>query len=97
MADAERTRYIAECFWAGVREQDLRDLEERIDAAVAATLGGHEPPVRYLGWLLVLDDEVVLILFEGPPGSVQRVARDAAIPYERLLNASHALRPDQIS
>lgn len=97
MADAERTRYIAECFWAGVREQDLRDLEERIDAAVAATLSGHEPPVRCLGWLLVLDDEVVLVLFEGPLGSVQRVARDAGIPYERLLNASHALRPDQIN
>ncbi len=97
MADAVRTRYVAECFWAGVQEEDLQQLAGRVEAAVARTPRGLEPPVRFLGWLRVLDDEVVLVLFEGPIATVRRVAQDAGVPFERLLRASHALRPDQIA
>src|SRR5690348_12879242 len=86
MTNAARARCIVECFWAGVREQDLRDLDRRVAAALAA-LAGEGPGVRYLGWLLVVDDEVALLLFDGPMGSVRRVAEQARVPFGRILRA----------
>ncbi len=71
---------------------DLRELERRIEASVAATAGTGEP-VRYLGWLLVIDDEVVLVLFAGAIGAVRRVAEHADIPVGRILQAAHASWP----
>ena len=47
-------------------------------------------PVRYLGWLLVIEDEVVLVLFNGPMGTIRRVAEDAEVPFGRLLQATLA-------
>lgn len=90
MANAVRSRFVAECFWAGVREQDLRELDRRI----VAELG---PPVRYLGRLLVFDDEVVLIVLEGPVDAVRVVAERADIPFERLLGVSYAPWPVPIA
>jgi hypothetical protein len=87
MVDAVRTRYVAECFWAGVRERDLRELDRRIAGLVAGA------PVRYLGWLHVLDDEVVLLLFEGPIAIVRRVTERAKVPFDRLLRVAYAPRP----
>ena len=92
MANAVRTSYIAECFWSGVREEDLRVLDRRIGASVGAVAGDGEP-VRYLGWLLVIDDEVVLVLFDGPIGTVRRVAEHAEIPFGRILQVAHASWP----
>jgi hypothetical protein len=83
--------YIAECFWPGVREEDLRELDRRIEASVA--VAGDSEPVRYLGWLLVIDDEVVLVLLKGPIGTVRRVAEHAGIPFGRILQAAHAPWP----
>ncbi len=92
MANAVRTSYLAECFWSGVQEQDLAELDRRVGASVAAVAGDGEP-IRYLGWLLVIDDEVVLVLFEGPFGSVRRVAEHAGIPYGRILRVAHTSWP----
>jgi Ethanolamine utilization protein EutJ (predicted chaperonin) len=92
MANALRTSYVAECFWAGVQEEDLRELDRRIEASVVAVAGDGEP-VRCLGWLLVIDDEVVLVLFEGSMGTVRRVAEHAEIPFGRILRAAHAPWP----
>ena len=92
MANVVRTTYVAECFWAGVQEEDLRELDRRIEASAAAVAGDGEP-VRYLGWLLVIDDEVVLVLFEGSAGAVRRVAEDAGVPFGRLLQAAHTPLP----
>ena len=92
MANAVRTCYVAECFWVGVREEDLRALDRRIGASVVAVAGDGEP-VRYLGWLLVIDDEVVLVLFDGPIGTVRRVAAHAGIPFGRILQVAHASWP----
>lgn len=75
---------VAECFWDGVREEDLRDLGRRIQASVVA-VAGDGGPVRYLGGLLVVDDEVVLLAFEGPMDAVRRVAEHAQIPFGRIL------------
>jgi hypothetical protein len=92
MANAVRTSYLAECFWSGVQEQDLRELDRRVGASVAVVAGDGEP-IRYLGWLLVIDDEVVLVLFDGPIGTVRRVAEHAGIPYGRILQFARAPWP----
>jgi len=89
MANAVRTGYLAECFWSGVQQQDLRELDRRVAASVAAA----NEPVRYLGWLLVIDDEVVLFLFDGPIGTVRRVAEHAGIPFGRILQVARVSWP----
>jgi hypothetical protein len=96
MTNAARTSYIAECFWAGVEEEDLRELDRRIEATVLA-FAADGPPVRYLGWLLVVDDEVALVLFEGPIGTVRRVAEHAEVPFGRILRAVHAPWPPNLA
>ncbi len=92
MAIAARTSYVAECFWTGVQEADLHELDRRIEASAMAFAGDGEP-VRYLGWLLVIDDEVVLVLFEGPIGRVRRVVDHAEIPVSRILRVAHGPWP----
>jgi hypothetical protein len=92
MANAVRTSYVAECYWSGVREEDLSALDRRVGASVGAVAGDGEP-VRYLGWLLVIDDEVVLVLFDGPIGTIRRVAEHAGIPFGRILQVAHAPWP----
>jgi hypothetical protein len=92
MANAVRTSYVAECFWTGVQEEDLRDLDRRIQASAMALAGDGEP-VRYLGWLLVIDDEVVLVAFEGPIGRVRRVVDHAELPFSRILQVAHGPWP----
>jgi hypothetical protein len=78
MANAMQTRHVAECFWAGVQQEDLRQLERRIEASVEAVAG---------------DDEVVLVLFEGAGGTVRRVAEHAEIPFGRILQVAYAPWP----
>ncbi len=92
MANAVITRFVAECFWAGVQQEDLRQLDRRVEASIGAVAGDNEP-VRYLGWLLVIDDEVVLVLFEGPGGPVRRVVEHAEIPFGRILQVAYAPWP----
>lgn len=97
MANAARTGYIAECYWAGVREPELDELDRRIEATVTEASSGRGAPVRYLGWLLVHDDDVVLVLFEGPVATVRHVAEHAEVPFERLLKVSYPPRPNPIA
>jgi hypothetical protein len=88
----ERTgSFVAECFWPDVREQDVRELDERVAASVEAL--GPEPPVRYLGSILIREDEVVLCQFEGPLAAVRRVVERARVPFERLLETTVAGSP----
>jgi hypothetical protein len=83
----QATEYVAECFWPGVREADLRALDARA-ATSAAELSGEGEDVRYLGSLLMREDEVVLCRFEGSGAAVRRAAERAAIPFERILEAA---------
>ena len=85
--------YVAECFWAGVQEHDLRALDLRIASAMSE-LGAR---VRYVGRLHVLDDEVVLVVLEGPIGNVRGVAEHAGVPFERLLRVAYAPWPNGIA
>jgi len=90
--DAEILSFVAECFWPGVRETDLRELDERAQAAAAAvSLTGEE--VRYLGSILLREDEVVLCRFGCGVVGVRRAAEDAAIPFERILETAQSPWP----
>jgi hypothetical protein len=81
------TSFVAECLWIGVTDDDLRRLDERASTAVEkVVLEGEE--VRYLGSILMRADEVVLCFFEGSAGAVRRVAQEAGIPFERLLETA---------
>ncbi len=78
------TRFVAECFWPGVEEGDVAALGRRIDAAAAGST------VRYLGAILMHEDEVVLCEFEGRAEAVRAIAEEAAVPFARLLEASRS-------
>lgn len=80
---------LVECFWSGVREEDLQDVDRRITDSVAALPDGDE--LQYLGSILVLDDEVMLCLFDGPLGTVRRVVEHARVPYERILRTTRTV------
>ena len=82
------TGFVAECYWPGVREEDVRMLDQRIVASLA-------DDVRYLGSVLIREDEVVLCHFEGTPDAIRRVAERARVPFERLLAATVALAEER--
>jgi hypothetical protein len=83
------TEYVAECLWPDVRERDLRALDERA-AQQAAQLAAAGRSVRYLGSLLMREDEVVLCLFEGELDGVREAALAAQIPFERILETARS-------
>ena len=87
MSEQQAREYVAECYWPGVRDSDLRALDDRATAGAAA-LSSDGEAVRYLGSLLMREDEVVLCRFAGPPESVRRALERAAIPFERILEAA---------
>ena len=76
--------FVAECFWTGVRADDLSALDQRAERSTAG-LAGEGEQVRYLGSLLVREDEVVLCFFEGSAASVRKAAEQAEIPFDRIL------------
>jgi hypothetical protein len=78
---------MAECLWPGVTTADLAALEARATAIAAAT-ADETDQVRYLGSMLVPQDEVVFCFFAGPSSdAVAAVARRAEIPFERVLES----------
>ena len=82
---AERaTSFVAECYWPDVHEEEVRELDQRIASSLTED-------VRYLGSVLIRDDEVVLCHFEGTADAIRRVAEQADVPYERLLAATASL------
>jgi hypothetical protein len=80
--------FVAECYWPDVREEEVRTLEERIAVALA-------DDVRYLGSVLIREDEVVLCHFEGTAAAIRRVAERARVPYERLLETTVSLAEER--
>jgi hypothetical protein len=79
--------YAAECFWAGVTEQDVRAQEERIRAAVSEIAPSGQP-LSYAGSLLMPTDEVVMFLFEGSEQQVRQAAERAGVPFDRIVATS---------
>jgi hypothetical protein len=80
--------FVAECFWPGVGDADLATLDRRVERVIAELT--TERAVRYLGSILMREDEVVLCQFEGPAESVRDVAEQAEIPFERILATAHS-------
>jgi hypothetical protein len=78
--------FVAECYWPDVREEEVRTLDQRIAASLS-------DDVRYLGSVLIREDEVVLCHFEGTADAIRRVAERAHVPYERLLAATVSVPP----
>ena len=78
--------FVAECYWPDVREEEVRELDQRIT-------GSLTDGVRYLGSVLIREDEVVLCHFEGSADAVRAAAELAAIPFERILETTRTPRP----
>ena len=81
--------HVAECFWPGVGEPELRALDERARASATA-LVAEGRSVRYLGSLLMRTDEVVLCLFAGDADAVRTAAERAQVPFERIVVAERS-------
>jgi hypothetical protein len=84
--------FIAECFWPDVTEAQVAALEARarVSAGQLRQAGEH---VRYVGAILMRDDEVVLCQFEGSPDAVRRAAELAEVPFERIIETAHSPWP----
>jgi hypothetical protein len=80
--------FVAECYWPDVREEEVRAIDQRIAASLP-------DDVRYLGSVLIREDEVVLFNFEGTADAIRRVAARARVPYERLLAATVSLPTEE--
>ena len=91
MVELEEGSFVAECFWPGVGDADLATLERRIQQVIAEGTTGRT--VRYLGSILLRQDEVVLCQFEGHADAVRDVAERAEIPFERILATAHSPWP----
>src|SRR5581483_11483940 len=83
MTGAQAGCFVAECFWPDVTEADLAALDQRL-RAVAAELGSAQP-FRYLGSILMREDDVVLCQFEGAAAAVRDAAERAGVPFERIV------------
>ncbi|HEY2331918.1 MAG TPA: hypothetical protein VGH94_08345 [Acidimicrobiales bacterium] len=84
VADETSRGFLAECFWPGVTESALRDLDERIQTS-AERMARSGEDVRYLGSVLMVEDEVVLCRFEGAQPAVRRAAEQASVPFDRIV------------
>jgi hypothetical protein len=93
MVDRHPTaEYVAECFWPGVDEAAVRALDARTGGC-ADELARAGESVRYLGSILMREDEVVLCLFDGTEEAVRRTAEQAGVPFERILEATRSPWP----
>jgi hypothetical protein len=73
---------VAECLLPGLTQATAEALAQRVRAELAgpATAG-----VRFLGSLLMPEDEVLLCLFCGPLDEVRAVIQRAALPADRIV------------
>jgi hypothetical protein len=89
------TEYLAECLWPGVTESQLAVLDVRARELATATVGSSEG-VRYLGSMLMPDDEVVFFVFTGSSAAaVEALAERAAIPFERIVESVRVAGPTE--
>jgi hypothetical protein len=83
----EGTQWVAECFWPGVRDEDVRDTDRRVVGVVSEAAGRGEA-VDYAGSVRITDDDVVLFLFEGSISAVRQAAERAGIRTTRILHCT---------
>lgn len=73
---------LAECLLPGLTLPVAEELTQRVAAALAHRPGSR---VRFLGSLLMPDDEVLLCLFAGTHAEVRALSERAGLPFERIL------------
>jgi len=79
--------FIVECFLPDADEGDLVAIDAR--AAAVAERRDDTPDLAYRGSILIIDEEVILCLFEGTTMDTVRIAAEQAeIPFERVLAAT---------
>src|SRR5215208_107390 len=84
--------FLVECFWPGVSIADVNELDRRA-RQVAQRSRRRGVAVRYLGSLLMPDDEVVLFEFQAPSAEVvAQTSTQAGLPFQRVVPA---VRPAQ--
>jgi hypothetical protein len=89
MSAVPASEFVAECLWPDVRDSDLHALDARVSEH-AGRLAAHGVAVRYIGSLLMREDEVVLCLFAGELEAVRELASAAEIPFERILETARS-------
>jgi hypothetical protein len=89
MSTGRASEYVAECLWPDVRESDLVSLDERVSKQ-AERLAAAGSAVRYIGSMLMREDEVVLCQFEGELEAIREAAEAAEIPFERILETGRS-------
>ncbi|HUB09903.1 MAG TPA: hypothetical protein VMB50_23065 [Myxococcales bacterium] len=89
MSERGATEFVAECMWPDVHEDDLRALDQRATEHVERLAAGGVK-VRYLGSMLMREDEVVLCFFEGGLETVRDAASAAQIPFDRILETARS-------
>lgn len=78
---------MVERYWPGVCDADVDDLAVRLRAA-AGRLAAAGEPIRYLGSVLLVGDEVVQCRFESDDAdAVVWLNERAGAKFDRLLNA----------
>ena len=92
MADARKPRkpgtYLVERYWPMRDETLLHEMLVRLRAAADAMQDAGDP-VRYVGSVVVPDDELVLSLLDARSIDAARAASEAAgVPFERIVPAS---------
>jgi hypothetical protein len=90
MGDRPST-FVVECFWPGVDQQSVDALDDRA-AAAARSLAGQGQHLRFVGSILLIDDEVVLCEFEGEEPLVRRASEAAEIPFARIVRSTRSPR-----
>ena len=85
--ETESHSFVAECFWPDVNAADLEALDRRVEQATTELAPTR---VRYLGSILLREDEVVLCEFDGTADTVRAVAERAQVPFERILQTARS-------
>jgi hypothetical protein len=89
---ARRSGFLVECYWPGIREEQIAALAGRAHTA-ASWRRGRRGGVELAESVFIPVDETVFWLFEGCEDDVRAVAAEAGITYERILES---LRIDRV-
>jgi hypothetical protein len=79
--------YLVECFWPGLTRETVLAADSRVRSRVTQLCeeGSH---LRYLGSLLLSQDEVVFFQFQASsPEQVSLASTEAGISFERVVES----------
>ena len=74
------TGFLVECYWPGVGEGTASKVSRRLKATT-----GEGRRVRYLGALLVPEEETLFCFFDGTEEEVRSLTEVAGLPSDRFV------------